>query len=291
MGLSNVLAHLAKTDDLGFFSDLVTNYLKNKGGAAREDILVRDIRALSAAQKSNTILKNQIVFLLEASNKCTFSPEDDSYYTFWYLTAEDKKKAITAVLKLIPLFETKRTELAKGLSADKIFADAANEMGIPEEVLKNYAAISKKFAQNKFGDFGLAAWSEIKPKTARDWAHLVLRKEKKPLHFTHIAKMVNTLRKDRPVHHQTVHNELIKDENFVLVGKGMYGLKEFGLVPGTAREVIERFLKQKGPLHADTVVELVLQERFFKPNTILVNLQNKKYFERLPNGQYTVREA
>jgi len=80
---------------------------------------------------------------------------------------------------------------------------------------------------------------------------------------------------------------LIKDDNFVLIGKGTYGLKEHGYLPGTAREVIVRLLKKNGPLKSQEVVKLVLQERFFKENTVLINLQNKEQFKRLEDGRYT----
>ena len=86
-----------------------------------------------------------------------------------------------------------------------------------------------------------------------------------------------------------MHNELIKDERFVLVGRGMYGLSEQGYEPGTAREVIAKVLKKQGPLAAADVVTHVNKQRFFKPNTILINLQNKASFERLPDGKYRVR--
>jgi hypothetical protein len=89
----------------------------------------------------------------------------------------------------------------------------------------------------------------------------------------------------------TVHNELIKDERFVLVGRGMYGLKEHGYEPGTAREVIAKVLKKHGPLKATDIVSRVNDQRFFKENTILINLQNKNTFERMPDGKYKVREA
>ena len=38
----------------------------------------------------------------------------------------------------------------------------------------------------------------------------------------------------------------------------------------------------------EDVVDRVLKERFLKKNTILVNLQNAKYFKKLDDGRYTV---
>jgi len=88
-----------------------------------------------------------------------------------------------------------------------------------------------------------------------------------------------------------VHNEIIKDDRFVLVGRGIYGLQEFGILPGTAREVIAHFIKREGPLSSTEVVKFVLQKRFFKEGTILINLQNRSFFKRLEDGRYTLSEA
>ncbi len=89
----------------------------------------------------------------------------------------------------------------------------------------------------------------------------------------------------------TVHNELIKDNRFVLVGRGMYALREHGFEPGIARDVIKKILATKGPLRVDAVVAEVNKQRFFKANTVVINLQNKDYFERLADGKYKVRES
>jgi hypothetical protein len=120
----------------------------------------------------------------------------------------------------------------------------------------------------------------------------VLKKKATPLHFRMIAQSINQAKfDDRTASAPTVHNELIKDNRFVLVGRGMYALAEQGYEPGTAREVIHRLLKKQGALRPRDVILAIQKERFFKPNTILVNLQNKNFFERMGDGTYRVREA
>ena len=93
-------------------------------------------------------------------------------------------------------------------------------------------------------------WPEISPKTVRDKIYLVLKKNDEPLHFETIARRINEVKFDdgQKALGPTVHNELIKDDRFVLVGRGMYGLQERGYEPGIAREVIAKVLKEKGPL-------------------------------------------
>jgi predicted Zn-ribbon and HTH transcriptional regulator len=139
---------------------------------------------------------------------------------------------------------------------------------------------------------GLAEWAEIQPKTVRDRIYLALKKRGEPLHFRTIAQLINQPGvKVRPASAPTVHNELIKDGRFVLVGRGIYALAEHGYEPGTAKEVIQRVLKRQGPLRPRDVMLAVQKERLFKPNTILVNLQNKNHFRRQEDGTYKVRES
>ncbi len=135
-------------------------------------------------------------------------------------------------------------------------------------------------------------WPEIRPKVVRDKAYLVLRKQEEPVHFQDIARLISELGVDsKPMHTQTVHNELIKDNRFILVGRGIYGLKEHGYEGGTVKNVIERILQEQGPLTSDEVVELVGQRKILKRNTILLNLQSRKHFRRLDDGRYHIREA
>src|SRR6185369_3160842 len=155
------------------------------------------------------------------------------------------------------------------------------EKKVPPAYAEQYAALSKKIHRNSFGDIGLADWPEVRPKTIRDRIYVVLKKQKKPVHFEEIANLINQARLDsRVAIPSTVHNELIKDDRFVLVGRGLYGLSEHGYEAGTAQEVIARILKKKGPLKSHEIVQAVQKERLFKHNTILVNLQNKNLFER-----------
>lgn len=252
------------------FIKTVSSILKNNGGLRREDLLIEDL--------SNVSQTNRLKFILEICGKFKYSKDNKDYHPYLYLTDADHKKVGSFVSYLVK--NADRENFAAS------FAASAKSLGISDSAARNYASVSKKVSMNTYGDLGLSEWAEINPKTARDWAYLVLRKEQKPLHFTDIAKMVTDLRK-KAAHAPTIHNELIKDEKFVLVGKGTYTLKEFGVIPGTAREIINHFLKKQGPLKASDVVKMVLKERLFKENTVLINLQNRKNFKRMDDGRYT----
>jgi len=264
------IAAKTKSADFSNFLKNVSVVLRGAGGIKREDFLMEEVGGAS--------LTNKVKFLLEVSGQIGRSGESNSLYPFWYLGEGDRKKAESFINNLVK--SSNRDNFAAGFSA------AAKQAGISEAVARSYASVSKKIALNVYGDLGLSEWEEINPKTSRDWAYLVLRKEKKPMHFTELAEAITRLR-NKPTHAPTVHNELIKDDKFVLVGKGTYTLQEFGVNPGTARELIVHYLQKHGPLKANDVVKMVLQERIFKENTVLINLQNRKHFKRLEDGRYT----
>ena len=289
-GALNELKAFIKKGDLTDFFTTVTSHLKNFGGLRREALLLADFRYLVADPEAPH-LGNKVRFLMDLVEYPKYFQDNDDFHAYWYVSNDDQKRAQGFITKLVKFMGAKRKEVVTHENIDKVFNEAIQPHNLKDLIALNYVSLSKKFHVNEYGDFGLAAWSEINPRTVRDWAYLVLRKGKKPMHFTEIASMINRFRKNKPANSQTVHNELIKDQRFVLVGRGIYGLQEFGLVTGTAKEVIAHMLKKHGPLKPKELLDFVLQERIFKKNTIFINLQNKKHFQRLGDGRYALREA
>jgi hypothetical protein len=121
----------------------------------------------------------------------------------------------------------------------------------------------------------------------RDFAFLVLRKHGSPIHFKEVAKSIERIF-GRKAHVATTHNELIKDPRFILVGRGLYALAEWGYMSGVVRDVIRKILEKNGPLTKEEIVSKVLKERYVKENTILVNLQNAKFFKKEKDGRYSL---
>ncbi|MFA5791515.1 MAG: winged helix-turn-helix domain-containing protein [Candidatus Paceibacterota bacterium] len=147
--------------------------------------------------------------------------------------------------------------------------------------------MSKVVAKNGLGEWGKATSPNIRTRGVKDYAFLVMRRHGTPLHFKEVADAISKTF-GKKTHYATCHNELIKDSRFVLVGRGMYALSEWGYKAGIARVVIEDILKKEGPLSKDDVVAKVMKERYFKKNTVLVNLANPKYFKKNKNGLYTM---
>jgi DNA-binding winged helix-turn-helix (wHTH) protein len=55
---------------------------------------------------------------------------------------------------------------------------------------------------------------------------------------------------------------------------------------GVVKDVIRKVLEKNGPMTKDEIVDKVLKERYVKENTIMVNLQNPKYFKKNKEGKY-----
>lgn len=156
--------------------------------------------------------------------------------------------------------------------------------------LSELPTISKKVINTEDGKIGLANWSEINPKNIRDKIYYVLKKNNKPLHFETITETIKKQGFDsKNVVKATVHNELIADDRFVLVGRGIYALKEWGYENGTVADVIKEVLAgKKEGLVADEIVKEVLKRRVVKRNTILINLKTKKDFRRISGNKFAL---
>lgn len=260
--------------------------LKEGGGAMRKEALIDELSG-----QFDGLNANYFGLLLAASKAFHARAEDDAFHAFFYLDKDSLKKAEAFVKEWIGFLKSKKSSVLAG-NYDEEFKSFVKDKKAAPAHAEQYVALSKRIHRNSFGDVGLADWPEVRPKTIRDRIYVVLKKEQKPVHFEDIAKLINTSKLDaRLAIASTVHNELIKDPRFVLVGRGMYGLSEHGYEPGTAQEVIARILKKHGPLKSHEIVLAVQKERLFKHNTILVNLQNKGLFQRRDDGTYQVREA
>lgn len=234
-------------------------------------------------------IQNHIRFYLVLGDKFERFKEDDDFNHRWTVD-QDLSIKVHQALK----------SLAKSVSHDELMTEAEvlsrfhGEVkplvkGIREDdpVIRHWLALSKAISQNPMGDWGSASSPSIKIRGMRDLAFLVLRKNGKPLHFADVAEAISE-QFGRPAHVATCHNELIKDDRFVLVGRGLYALSEWGYQRGTVRDIVQAILGKHGALHKDDIVKHVGKERYVKESTISVNLQNGKFFKRLPDGRYAL---
>lgn len=258
--------------------EALVSYFEGKGGFKKEDIALEEIGG------KNT--KPYVLFLLTLGEQFSRVCAKKDFYSFWSIMQEPEAKVKETLAALIGDIEKQGSPSLK-----KDFFDSfALKTKLSKEALLSYFEVSKKIQENKEGKIGLTDWPEIKPRGVRDKAFLVFKKHQKPLHFTKVAEMIDELEYNLPnkkTYPQTVHNELIKDSRFVLVGRGTYALQEWGYNPGTIKDVIAKVLgENKGALHKDEIVKEVLLQRLVAKNTVLMNLNNKKYFQKDQEGKY-----
>ncbi|MBX4200603.1 hypothetical protein KW786_00585 [Candidatus Parcubacteria bacterium] len=252
-------------------------YLATQGGFKKEEMLLEEV-----AGKKN---KPYVLFFLTLGDQFSKVSEKKDYHYFWKNNNEPETKILSNLATLVSDLKDHGSPLSK----PELIAKFASKYDMPEDVFNSYLEISKGIQANKEGRIGLVDWPEIRSRSVKDRAFLVFRKHQKPLHFREITQLINQLDNGQPnkkAHPQTVHNELIKDERFVLVGKGMYALGEWGYAPGTIKDVIARVLKEKPTLAKDDIVKEVLSQRLVEKNTVLIKLNNKKYFQKNESGNY-----
>lgn len=137
---------------------------------------------------------------------------------------------------------------------------------------------------------GLTKWKILNPSTLKDKAVYIFKKEKRPMHFVDLSNAISNYFGEA-VKVATIHNELIRNNEFVLIGRGIYVLKEWGYKPGTVLDVIiDIFGKEKKPLSTEDIITKVLKTRKVKTSTIYMNLQNKQQIERVGRNLYQLKK-
>ena len=258
--------------------DYFEKFLNENGGLKREDILLKEIA------KEND--KNRVYFLLVLGDNFYKLGDNENLFPFW-TTQKDKAIALGDIVKKIKEFFYKEKkpatldDLSKRLELeDKIFLNACLE-------------IARDIEAGPLDNYGLSTWPEIKPKGVRDAAFLVLKKQGEPLHFRVIATKAGELSGDlfskRKMLPQTIHNELIRDKRFILVGRGIYGLSDWGYSAGTVKDVIYKVLQVNAPMDKEEILTAVQKQRIIKPNTVFLNLSDKRLFSKDQSGKYILK--
>lgn len=283
----NEVRKQAAKSDLKTLVQHAIDQLTKTGGVRREDHLLTDLKHFAEGKDMPVNFANQVRFLLEVSGAVLYHREDDELNSHWHLSESHQEKAKEFLDSLVKHLRDRKHDTLNEKKFDSFFHEVRELHKLENEVARHYMHISKKFGSNLYGDFGLTEWPEVSPKVSRDWIYLILKKASKPLHFEEIAGEIRRMRPRKRTNTQTIHNELIKDRRFLLVGRGIYSLREHDALPaGTIRDILLHILKQEGPMKPKDLIAKVLKNRIFKETTILFNLQNKKYFKRLQSGEY-----
>jgi DNA-directed RNA polymerase delta subunit len=261
-----------------YFSDT----LRRSGSMKREDLFVDMLGARG--------ISNLVVFLLVVGDEFFDHRETQDFYSFWSLKKEMVERAPDFHQNLLSFFARKEAPV----SEEEI--EALSQDVLRGKSLLSFLEASKRIMRSWDGKWGLRTWPEVNPRGIRDKAYLVLKRHEKPLHFMEVSRLIEEFQgaflpnKEKKVLPQTVHNELIKDRRFVLVGRGTYALSDWGYEPGTVKDVIISLLRGNGGRMAkEDIMEKTLSQRQVKESTIELNLQDKSAFSRDSQGRYFIK--
>ena len=261
--------------------DELRKVINDLGALISEEILLKHI----SKEKS---IQNYIHFLLVVGEDFTKEKEDLEFKHRWSIDKDLAKKIHTSLRELYSTLSDDEILLESDM-VDKFLGHLKDisDKYKNEEIAKRWLTLSKLIDKNPLGEWGKTSSSNINAKGMRDYAYLVIRRHGSPIHFREVAKLITELFKKK-AHVATTHNELIKDPRFVLVGRGLYALSEWGYMSGVVRDVIKAVIEKNGPLTKEEIIKKVLKERYVKENTIMVNLQNTKFFRKSKDGKYNL---
>lgn len=273
-GSSDKLPHITEVEAA------IVAYLNTVGKVSR-------ISNLSAAltTENTRIDQARVAFLSLLCPSLAVVDENDHFYHAVGLSADhDEKQMKAAVTKII--------DAIKKIGEPTTIAKVAGAVGDKDEAHVAALASTSKQLATLNNRWGLVKWPMVNPKNIRDKIYVILFEKGKPMHFNDIAKAIKDSDfKRKDVTTQAIHNELIKDGRFVLIGRGIYALKEWGYSKGTVADIITEVLNKAGePLHRDEIVKRVLKSRHVKETTILLNLQGKNQFKRVAKATYALAE-
>lgn len=275
-----VTAEAGELPHIAAFEAQICDTLKNKGGLMRIAGLTEQLGIAESRLE-----QARLAFIAQLCPKLVVVEEDDNHYLsvasdaiFDGHTKEWVAKIVAAV---------------KDLGQPSSIQDVADKAGIEDITQAEALARTSKQLATLHGLWGLTKWPVVNPKNIRDKIYVILKENGKHMHFNDIASAIKDSsfrRKD--VTTQAIHNELIKDKRFVLVGRGIYALKEWGYEKGTVADIISEILRKEGKaLHRDEIVKRVLKSRYVKETTILLNLQGKPQFKRVAKATYVLDEG
>lgn len=270
-----------KIPELTSIEKRMVSALSEAGRVARVSDLADILLERTATQEE----RSRVAFIAELAPQLTVVSENDHYYhavgLSQYGSDKDIKSNVDIIVKQVKSH-------GQPLNAEQLH-DLLN-FEHPSHV-HAHATVSKHLAHLK-KNWGLTKWPTVNPKNIRDKIYVILLDNGTPMHFSEIAGAIKDSNfKRRNVTTQAIHNELIKDSRFVLIGRGIYALDDWGYSQGTVSDIIASILKEAGePLHRDEIVKRVLKSRQVKETTILLNLQSKNQFKRVAKATYALDE-
>ena len=279
------LKRTVRTTRLDEVNALAKEILRSRGGLLREDILITECLKRIAGAKDIDGAVLRLSFSIDPD--IVAGSRAQSFIPFWRLETLSMDDVTLIVNSIVKILRKRKNCMATDEIVSAIQALNLFDGRIPSrELISSCLAIDERLREITEG-WGLTEWRFVRPRSIRDKVEIILRKSGEPLHFMDIANRIKDAMFDhKNVTVQAVHNELIRYPQFVLVGRGLYALSEWGYQPGTVADVIEKILIEKGPLSKKEIIAEVGKQRTVKVGTISLNLQKMPYFKRVGRAVY-----
>ncbi|MCD6109334.1 hypothetical protein J7J83_01065 [bacterium] len=266
-------------------STIAKEIMESKGGVSTEESLISAI--LNTIGSTNKVDAHIIRLSLNITPELEKTDKSNLYNPFWRLENIDEL-TVKQIISVGVSFLNKKGDVVDNTT---IATHVQKTVPVGKETVISALEVDKRLKKMSNG-YGLMSWRHINPKSIRDKAYIVLKEVQKPLHFIEIANKIAGAGFDKKVvTTQAVHNELIRYDQFVLVGRGLYALKEWGYKKGTVADVIEELLDKKSPLSKQDIIKGVLKQRQVKKGTISLNLQKNAYFVRVGRAMYSLDKS
>ncbi len=263
-----------ETDELRKEESAIILVIENNYGIIKESDIFLRLNLKRSAKEASALR-----FLVGFSHKIGVVFEKGFLDKSWISSTEALNRAKKVIIEAEKILQEKNRTLSSDeihQSLTIIFSD------LSKKAMLSYLNSSFRIKSNQFKKWGLRNWPEINPKGSREKIYLILKEMGKPLHFLQIVKLIDKYKLgEKKTHPQTIHNELIKDTRFILIGRGIYALSEWGYRKGTVRDVIIDILQKKGrPMSCKEITQEVLSVREVKEDTIAINLKDKNFFKK-----------
>ncbi|MFH0905259.1 MAG: sigma factor-like helix-turn-helix DNA-binding protein [bacterium] len=276
--------------DLVQLIKIINSHLTGIGGLADLEGLARYLKIENDSQRETEL--NALRLVMAVNGEVVELPHNRGLKIGWAQKRFSLDLIEPVLRDITTILRKKSGVMTEGAIWDQLVATdvyAANQEKLTPSVMAGVMQVAEVVTQVEDGKWGLSEWPSVVPKRIRDKVFLILQKKNAPMHFRDIAEAINREYPSKPVLSRTVHNELIGDQRFVLVGRGIYALTTWGYHSGVVADVIKEVLTGAGrPLTTDEIAEQVLKVRQVKKNTVVANLQNKALFARAGKGTYTL---
>lgn len=263
---------------------IIDEYLSAHGGVVSLKYLVD---YLKLDENDSELEQNALRLAVSAHPQLKSFKKHPLFKEGWINNDLDLEKVIEIQKVMEQILEKQNKPMSEDSLIEKTIV---NTKDTDRALIRGILRISSEMGVDNKDNWGLVKWSIVMPRRIRDKIFIVMEEANKPLHFKEITQLIQKkFSANKPTLSRTVHNELIGDPRFILVGRGIYALKEWGYKPGVVADVIQEILRKSDqPMHVSDIIEAVMKHRRVKRNTVVANLQNRSLFRKVAKATYVL---